>query len=118
MEPEFGRPKGSPWAFIAIGVVAIALFSGMTELSAQLGPASIPIWFAVIGGGAFALRGPLGKAIAERISGRLPADDVVAQVPEELYAEIDDLRARVGELEERVDFSERLLSKQVTPPPS
>jgi hypothetical protein len=34
----------------------------------------------------------------------------LSEVPPELYAELDELRARVGELEERVDFSERLLA--------
>lgn len=112
-----GRHRsGSGWPFILIGVSVIALFSGLGEASQQLGPASIPIWFITIGGAAFALRGPLGKAIAERISGKSLTEDVVAQVPDEVYAELDELRARLGELEERVDFSERLIAKHDTPP--
>lgn len=118
MGPEMGRHRGSGWPFILMGVSVIALFSGLGEASQRLGPASIPIWFITIGGAAFALRGPLGKAIAERIAGRVQPEETVAQVPEEVYAELDELRARVGELEERVDFSERLLAKHDTQPPS
>ncbi|MEO5798008.1 MAG: hypothetical protein ABIZ70_00690 [Gemmatimonadales bacterium] len=120
MGPEMGRHRGSAWPFILVGVSVIALFSGLSEVSQRLGPASIPIWFIAIGGATFALRGPLGKAIADRIAGRnqFEGEDVVAQVPEELYAELDELRARVGELEERVDFSERLLAKQDSNPPA
>lgn len=120
MGPDMGRQRGnSAWPMIIVGVSVIALFSGLGEASRQLGPASIPIWFIAIGGAVFALRGSLGKAIADRIAGRsLPDESGVAQVPEEVYAELDDLRVRMSELEERVDFSERLLSKHDTPPPS
>ncbi len=118
MGPELGRHRGSAWPFILVGVSVVALFSGLGEASQRLGPASIPIWFITIGGAAFVLRGPLGRAIADRIGGRVPAEEIVAQVPEELYAELDELRARVGELEERVDFSERLLARQDTAPPA
>ena len=118
MGPEFGRHRGSGYFYIAIGISVMMLFGGLMTVTEKLGPVSVPIWFAAMAAAAISLRGPLGKAIAERISGRLPAEDPVAQVPEELYAEIDELRARVGELEERVDFSERLLAKHDTPPPS
>ncbi|MEP6591436.1 MAG: hypothetical protein ABJC19_09660 [Gemmatimonadota bacterium] len=119
MGRELGRHRsGSAWPFILIGVSVVALFSGLSEVSRQLGPASIPIWFITMGGAAFALRGPLGKAIADRIAGRSLAEEVVVQVPEEVYAELDDVRTRLSELEERVDFSERLLAKQDTTPPN
>ena len=118
MGPEFGRHRGSGYFYIAIGISVMMLFGGLMTVTEKLGQASIPIWFAAMGASAIALRGPLGKALAERISGRLRGEDAVVQVPDELYAEIDELRARVGELEERVDFSERLLAKHDTPPPS
>ncbi len=47
--------------------------------------------------------GPLIKAQARRIEGR--------QVDPSLAGELEHLRARVAELEERVDFSERLLTQ-------
>ena len=50
---------------------------------------------------------PVGRALAERIRGRVPP----LQDPE-LLAEVDALRQEVAELHERVDFAERLLSSQ------
>ena len=51
-------------------------------------------------------RGPLGKALAERIAGR-------AASPEpQLQGELDELRHRVAELEERLDFTERVLARE------
>ncbi|HEY7479138.1 MAG TPA: hypothetical protein VH680_01370 [Gemmatimonadales bacterium] len=61
------------------------------------------------GGTAFLLSiSPIGKAIAERIRshGAVPMHDP------ELLAEVDALRRDVSELQERVDFAERLLSQQ------
>ncbi|MFZ5625362.1 MAG: hypothetical protein ACOY71_13215 [Gemmatimonadota bacterium] len=52
---------------------------------------------------------PVGKAIAERIRHGGP---VTAQTDPALLAELDELRAQVAELQERVDFTERLLAKQ------
>ena len=60
------------------------------------------------GGTAFLLAiSPIGKAIAERIRshGAVPMHDP------ELLAEVDSLRRDVSELQERVDFAERLLSQ-------
>ncbi len=55
------------------------------------------------------LRGPLGRAIADRIAGRSAA----AERPnEQVIAEADELRQRVAELEERQDFTERVLARQ------
>ncbi|MES2124088.1 MAG: hypothetical protein V4503_05310 [Gemmatimonadota bacterium] len=118
MGPEMRHHRGSAWPIIMVGVSVVALFSGLGEASQRLGPASIPIWFATMGAAAWALRGPLGKAIADRIAGRNLPEEIVAQVPEEVYAELDDVRTRLQELEERVDFSERLIAKQDAAPPS
>jgi hypothetical protein len=51
---------------------------------------------------------PVGKALADRIraKGAPPAVDP------ELLAEVDALRQEVSELQERVDFTERLLARQ------
>jgi len=58
--------------------------------------------------GAVGLKGPVGKALAERIhSGTMAA----GEVPPELLEEMDDMRNRMVELEERVDFTERLLAR-------
>ncbi len=61
------------------------------------------------GGGAMFLLAisPVGRAIADRIRRAAPAD-----IEAEVYAEMDGLRADVSDLQERVDFAERLLSDQ------
>lgn len=48
--------------------------------------------------------GPLGQAIAHRIRGSGGSRDA------EILAEIDGLKDRLAEVEERLDFSERLLA--------
>jgi len=49
---------------------------------------------------------PLRKALVRKIEGRQAMPDP------QLLEEVDLLRDRVGELEERLDFTERLLSQQ------
>jgi hypothetical protein len=50
--------------------------------------------------------GPIGAALAERIRGAAaPADD------HGLAAEVDNLRGRLADVEERLDFAERLLAQ-------
>lgn len=49
---------------------------------------------------------PVRKAMLRRIEGSGPAHDP------EVLAEVDHLRERMGELEERLDFTERLLAQQ------
>jgi hypothetical protein len=51
-------------------------------------------------------RGPIGAALAERIRGGAPPADDPA-----LAAEVDHLRGRLAEVEERLDFAERLLAQ-------
>ena len=47
---------------------------------------------------------PIGKAIGARMRGSTASPDP------EVLAEIDSLKARLAEVEERLDFSERLLA--------
>ena len=75
--------------------------------SVKLGAASIPIWIAASLAAWGISRGPIGEAIASRLRGDVSAIDLHGDL-----AELDDLRARLGELEERQDFSERLLARQ------
>ncbi len=51
------------------------------------------------------VRGPIGEAIARRIGGTGSAGP-------EHEAELADMRARVAELEERVEFTERVLLQE------
>lgn len=53
---------------------------------------------------------PVGRALAERIRG-----GPLAQRDPEILAELDDIRADVAELHERVDFTERMLARQNEP---
>jgi hypothetical protein len=65
-------------------------------------------------GAAFVLR-PIAGAIARRIGGetrRGPTPDGLAALRAELGDELEHVRQQVGELAERVDFTERLLAKQ------
>jgi hypothetical protein len=74
-----------------------------------LAPAMVVSVLILTAGGTIVLRGPLGRALAERIAGHRPRDAAEA---ERLRADVDDLRGVVGELEERLDFAERLLARQ------
>ena len=50
--------------------------------------------------------GPLAKAMADRLRGRAGGETDPA-----LLAEVDQLRERLAEVEERLDFAERLLAR-------
>ena len=50
--------------------------------------------------------GPIGAAIGARIRGPR-----VGAVDHQLEAEVDQLRTRLAEVEERLDFAERLLTR-------
>src|SRR2546429_2375029 len=85
-------------------------------------PAVTMLGLALIIGTALVLRGPMGKALAEWIRGWSKTDEqwlavqaakhgAVLGAPESLLAEVEDLRRRLSEVEERLDFTERLLAK-------
>ena len=64
------------------------------------------------------LRGPVGKALGQWITGWshteqrwIEAKAAPAEVAE-LRAEVDELRHQLAEVQERLDFTERLLAKQ------
>ncbi|GBD31353.1 hypothetical protein HRbin33_00305 [bacterium HR33] len=81
----------------------------------------IPIAFFFSIAAVFILRGPLGKALADRIAGRAVGGRSAAE-GDVLWREVVELRnrmevleelaSRVQELEERMDFAERLLAQQ------
>ncbi|HJR17213.1 MAG TPA: hypothetical protein VJ808_10200 [Gemmatimonadales bacterium] len=59
------------------------------------------------------LFGPIGSAIGRRLGGRGDPGDTsgqIEEVREQVTAEVDDLRKRLVEVEERLDFAERLLA--------
>ncbi len=70
--------------------------------------------------GVLLARGPLGRALARRIEGtRAESDELAARVVEleQRLAEADLDRQKLAELEERMDFAERLLAVGNAPPP-
>jgi hypothetical protein len=76
-----------------------------------MSPAEAVAALAFFGGGFWVLR-PIAGALAKRISGehRPPANDTGER--EQILAELQDLRHEIGELAERVDFTERLLARE------
>jgi hypothetical protein len=77
-------------------------------------PFIVPVALFFTIGAVAILRGPIGKALADRLAGRVPH-----QLPpidgEDVRTEVDELRYRVAELEERLDFAERVLAQQREP---
>jgi hypothetical protein len=60
------------------------------------------------------LRGPLGRALARRIEGSAPRSDGASDRIEQLeqrVAELEGAQLRISELEERLDFAERMLAR-------
>lgn len=56
----------------------------------------------------FVLRGPFGRALADRLTGRGGAADPEVR---ELRREVDALRHELTEMHERLDFAERMLAR-------
>jgi hypothetical protein len=83
-------------------------------------PFILVMTLALGGFGVLLARGPLGRALARRIEGtRADPEDLAARLVEleQRLAESDLDRRRLAELEERVDFAERLLAGGNTHPP-
>ncbi len=102
--------KGSDQGlYIAGGVVASVLLCAYVALSIVIG-SEFAIPALITGGvvGTLVLRGPVGRALADRIHSGPP---LPPEVPPELLDEMDQMRGRLAELEERVDFTERLLAR-------
>ena len=58
--------------------------------------------------------GPVGSALARRLSSRPEAVDVHGEIEEmgaRVTADVEELRRRLAEVEERLDFAERLLTR-------
>ena len=104
------------------GIVLVLALAGMSlaYLGASISDLSHRgfefVLAALAGGGVFfwlMLRGPVGKAIASLLEGDSRTDDEVIMRVEDLEARLAELsleQQRVGELEERLDFAERLLA--------
>lgn len=91
---------------IMFGVVPLA--GALIVATVKLGPASIPIWMSLAGVTWMISKGSIGDAISARLRG----DAGAAELSHDTLAELEDLRTQVAELQERQDFTERLLSQQ------
>ena len=96
----------------AVTVATAALAGGYAIVAVQLGLGfAIPVGIVALVAAAVIFRGPLGQALARRLeggAGRQGEQDAT------LHA-LDELRGRMAELEERVDFAERLLAQAREP---
>lgn len=77
----------------------------------------MPALTAIAGAGVFAalFLGPVGRSIARMLEGDPRHDDEAAMRLEDVEARLAELsleQQRVGELEERLDFTERLLAQR------
>jgi len=72
----------------------------------------IPIALFLSMAGVVVLRGPIGRALADRIAGSAAPTGMADGRAEELEQQVEVLHHRVAELEERQDFAERMMARQ------
>ena len=58
------------------------------------------------------LKGAIGKAVADRIAGRAGQLKDSGEDTGSLLGELEDVRYRLSEVEERLDFTERVMSSR------
>ena len=75
-----------------------------------MGPFDAIAFAALVLGLVKIFNGPMAKALADRLRGRTGTEADPA-----LLAEVDQLRERLAEVEERLDFAERLLARGSQP---
>jgi len=93
---------------LARALIIIALIAAVTTLGVVIGEDFIvPTVITIAALTGYLANKDLGKALAYRL--RHGPEPIEAN--QEVYGELDDLRNRVLELEERLDFAERLLAK-------
>lgn len=101
--------KDGRWGiFLGISMVALCslpIVALYTFMSVKLGE-DFFIPTMIVGGivTAIVLRGPVGRALARRIEGE-------GVVPPDVLGEVDEVRQRMLELEERLDFAERMMAR-------
>jgi hypothetical protein len=96
---------------IVATILGLAAIGAYTTMAMTMGEDfAIPSLIALGVVGAVIFKGPVGKALGRRLEHGAPAEP-----SPEFMAEMDDMRSRVMELEERLDFTERMLSKAREP---
>jgi hypothetical protein len=96
----------------AVTLTAASLAAGFAVVAVHLGEGfAIPVGIVALVAAAVIFRGPLAQALARRLegaAGRHGEQDAMLHT-------LDELRGRMAELEERVDFAERLLAQAREP---
>ncbi len=96
-------------ALAVVGLFIVAPLAGaLIVATVKLGAVAVPIWIAASVAVAVVMKGAVGEAVAARLRG----DAGGSQLDGDALAELDELRSRVVELEERQDFSERMLAQR------
>lgn len=103
------RRRGGSLIFMGIAS-AFFLMIGLGKASEALGAASIPIWIFAIVGIVHLLKGKFGDTLLTIIAER--DREVEGGAAPELLHEVDELRAQVAELQERLDFTERVVTRE------
>src|SRR6266576_732997 len=82
--------------------------------SALMPPEGVAFLFTISIVGGVVLLFPVVRALAERIRGRADGGvrEEIQMLREDLLAEIQQTRREIGDLGERIDFTERLLAKK------
>jgi hypothetical protein len=75
----------------------------------------IALFFSIAG--VAIMRGPLGRGLADRLSGRAAERELSGPDDRTLRAEVEELRFRLHDVEERLDFAERMLTRGRAPGP-
>jgi len=100
---------------LSLTAMGLLFLTAMMDMARSIsGP--MPVFGMLIGGGIFAalMFGPVGKTIARMLESDNQIDDHLTMRVEDLEARIAELsmeQSRVGELEDRLDFAERLLAQ-------
>ena len=77
-------------------------------------PEGVAFLFTISIIGGIVLLFPVVRALSERIRGRADAGtrEEIQMLREDLLAELQQTRREIGDLSERIDFTERLLAKK------
>ena len=95
---------------VVITILGLSAIAAFTTMAMTIGEDfAIPALIALGVVGAVIFKGPIGKALGRRL------ENGPTEPSQEYMAEMDEMRARVMELEERLDFTERMISKEREP---
>ena len=114
-----GRTESKFWGVVlTLGISGMGLFFlfAVMEESRNI-PIPVAVFSALTAGAIFfgLLRGPIGRSVSKMLDGQQAPDDQLGLRVDQLEDRLAELgmdQHRVAELEERLDFAERLLSQR------